>query len=65
MCHQGGREELTADLRPKLFGIRNFSTGFEALAKTEDVKEFSHLEIEPVTIDDIVVFTNQKGGSYE
>lgn len=62
---KGGREELTADLRPKLFGIRRFSTGFEALAKTEDLKLYSHLEIEPAAIDDIVVFTNREGGSYE
>lgn len=62
---KGGRDELTLDLSEKLVGIRNFSTGFEALIKSEDVKYFSHLDIEPVTIDDIVVFTNQDGDHYE
>ena len=57
---KGGREELTVDLSQKLIGIRNFSTGFEALVKTEDMKSFSDFEIEPATIDNIVVFTNRK-----
>ena len=58
---KGGREELTVDLNQKLIGVRNFQTGFEALVKTEDVKSFSDFEIEPATIDNIVVFTNRKG----
>ena len=62
---KGGREELTMDLSQKLIGIRNFSTGFEALARTEDLKLFSDFDIEPATIDNIVVFTNQKGENYE
>lgn len=62
---KGGRDELTLDLKEKLIGIRNFSTGFEALARSEDLKLFSHLDIEPATIDDIVVFTNREGNHYE
>ena len=62
---KGGRAELTLDLSEKLIGIRNFSTGFEALVRSEDLKPFSHLDIEPATIDDIVVFTNQEGDHYE
>ena len=64
---KGGHDELTVDLKDKLIGIRNFSTGFEALAKTEDLKLFSNFNIEPATIDNIIVFTNKKGsdGNYE
>lgn len=62
---KGGKAELSSDMSKKAVGIRNFSTGFEALIKTEDLKLFSHLEIEPATIDDIVVFTNKKGDHYE
>ena len=58
---KGGREELTMDLNQKLIGVRNFQTGFEALVKTEDVKSFSDFDIEPATIDNIVVFTSRKG----
>lgn len=57
---KGGREELTMDLNQKLIGVRNFQTGFEALVKTEDLKSFSDFDIEPATIDNIVVFTNRK-----
>ncbi len=62
---KGGREELTADLSKKMLGIRNFSTGFEALVKTEDLKQYAHLNAEPATIDDIVVFTSKRGEPYE
>lgn len=62
---KGGREELFADLGKKMLGIRNFSTGFEALVKTEDLKQFAHLNVEPATIDDIVVFTSKRGEQYE
>lgn len=62
---KGGHEELSTDLGQKMFGIRKFSTGFEALIKTEDLKHFTSLTIEPATIDDIVVFTSKRGEQYE
>ncbi len=62
---KGGRDELTLDLSEKLIGVRKFSTGFEALIRSEDLTVFSHLDIEPVTIDDIVVFTGKEGGHDE
>ena len=61
---KGGREELSAEMSKKMLGIRNFSTGFEALVKTEDSKQFAHLNVEPATIDDIVVFTSRRGDQY-
>ena len=62
---KGGREELSDDLGKKALGIRDFATGFEALIKTEDIKPFAHLNVEPATIDDIVVFTSKRGEQYE
>ena len=62
---KGGTEELSADLKEKAVGVRTFSTGFEALVKTEDTGAFSSLSIEPATIDEIVVFTSKKGDDYE
>ena len=62
---KGGHDELTANVSKKLIGIRKFATGFEALARTQDLKLFSHLDIEPATIDDIVVFTNKEVIRYE
>ena len=62
---KGGREELSDALGKKALGIRDFATGFEALIKTEDLKQFAHLNVEPATIDDIVVFTSKRGEQYE
>ena len=62
---KGGREELSDNLGKKALGIRDFATGFEALIKTEDIKQFAHLNVEPATIDDIVVFTSKRGEQYE
>lgn len=56
---KGGRSELTEELTHKLMGIREFSTGFEALIKTTDLKAYPQLEAEPASIDDIMVFTNR------
>lgn len=62
---KGGTNELSADLKGKAVGVRTFPTGFEALVKTEDVAAFSTLDIEPATIDEIVVFTSKRGEDYE
>ncbi len=58
---KGGREELTPELRARAAGIRTFPTGFEALLRAQDAAAFSHLEIEPASIDEIVVFTSKEG----
>ena len=62
---KGGMDELSADLQAKAVGVRTFPTGFEALVKTEDIGSFTALDIEPATIDEIVVFTSKKGEDYE
>lgn len=62
---KGGREELSENLSKKMLGIRDYSMGFEALIKTQDLKYFSHLNVEPAKIDDIVVFTSKRGEQYE
>lgn len=59
---KGGKEELTIEQEKKVIGIRKYGTGFEGLVKTGDIREFSKLSCEPVTIDDIIVFTS-KGGN--
>lgn len=61
---KGGREELTPELRSRAAGIRTFPTGFEALIRAQDAAAFSHLEIEPASIDEIVVFTSKEGETH-
>lgn len=58
---KGGRQELTGELRRKAAGIREFPTGFEALIPAKDCALFTGLDIEPASIDDIVVFTAAAG----
>ena len=60
---KGGPGELTGELKSRLLGLRIYSTGFEGLIRTEDLKLFSHLTAESPAIDDIMVFTNQKEGA--
>ena len=61
---KGGREELTPELRSRAAGIRTFPTVFEALIRAQDAAAFSHLEIEPASIDEIVVFTSKEGETH-
>lgn len=58
---KGGKEEMTVELEKTLVGSRSFSTGFEGLIKTVDLKRFQTLENEPATIDDIIIFMNKRG----
>ena len=45
-------------------GIRTFPTGVEALIRAQDAAAFSHLDIEPASIDEIVVFTSKEGETH-
>ncbi len=42
-------------------GLRRFPTGFEALIRTADAPAFAGLDLEPASIDEILVFTNREG----
>lgn len=56
---KGGKNDLTPERRDKIIGLRKYSTGFEGLIRTRDIKDFSNLNCELVSIDDIIVFTNK------
>lgn len=60
---KGAREELSTDIQEKAVSVRTFSTGFEALIKTQDCVLFPNLTVELASIDEIVVFVSKKGGS--
>lgn len=62
---KGGRDEISVELEKKAIGIRKYSTGFEALVRAGDVRLFGKLSCEPVTIDDIIVFTGRGGNNNE
>lgn len=56
---KGGNEEINLYLQEKIIGIRKFKTGFEGLIKKDDLKLFENFQIEPATIDDIIVFVSR------
>ncbi len=58
---KGGNNELSNEKEHKLLGVRKYSTGFEGLIRTADSKYFNNLNIEPVSIEDIIIYTS-KGG---
>lgn len=61
---RGGTNDLNAELEHKLIGLRKFSTGFEALIRTEHIEKSSKLTYELATIDDIIVYTSKRGNEY-
>lgn len=61
---KGGREDVTKELENKIIGIRKYSTGFEGLIESRYLGAFRHVDCEPASIDDIIVFTS-KGGSQQ
>lgn len=62
---KGGKGELTTELDSKFVGLRTYSTGFEGLIKTENLRYFSSFNVEPVSIDDIIIFINKGGDNIE
>lgn len=62
---KGGINEIPEELERKIIGIRKYSTGFEGLIRKEDIRGLTNLEIGPVSIDDIIVFTSKGGNSNE
>ena len=57
---KGGLDELTETLKSKLVGIRKYPTGFDGLIRIQDIKNSSDFLIDPVTIDDIIIFTSEE-----
>lgn len=60
----GGSKEITSLQKEKIIGLRENSMGFEGLIKTSDAHAFQNLQMEPVTIDAIMVAVN-KGGAVD
>lgn len=56
---RGGSNELNREMERKLLGVRKYSTGFEGLIRTEDINYFNKLNIDPVSIDDIIIYTSK------
>lgn len=62
---KGGKNEITSEQEKKIIGIRKYSSGFEGLIKTSDIRLFSNMNCEAVSIDEIIVFTSKGGNKNE
>lgn len=61
---RGGLSELTPQQKARLIGLREHASGFEGMALTADAGLFpSNFVIEPVSLDEIIIFMNKKGES--
>lgn len=56
----GDKNQLVPELQEKLIGLRAFSTGYEALIRTEDLHFAAQAKCIDATIDDIVVFISRQ-----
>ena len=56
---KGGPGDLTPELKSKLIGLRSHAQGFEGLIRAGDARLFGGLIIEPVSIDEIMVYTGR------
>ncbi len=63
---KGGRNELSAEQKNKIIGLRNHSLGFEGMIKTSDARSFfKDCHLEPVKLEEIIIFMNKGGAEYE
>lgn len=57
---KGGREDVTKQQKKDLLiGYREYSSGFEGLIHTNSASQFPNMLVEPVSIDDIIVFVSK------
>ncbi|MDR1002866.1 MAG: ABC transporter ATP-binding protein [Oscillospiraceae bacterium] len=55
-------QTIDENLTPHTIGRRKHGTGFEAMINSADMAKFSGFSIEPVSIDEIIIFINRESG---
>jgi ABC-2 type transport system ATP-binding protein len=59
---KGGPGEMNAEQQALLIGCRTHATGFEALARTQDMRRLpGDLLFEPATLDEIIIYMTTEG----
>ena len=59
---KGGLKDLGEEQKRVVIGLRQHSTGFEGMVRTQDIGKFSKsVMMEPITLEQIIVFMNQEG----
>ena len=61
----GGNQELGDPQKGKIIGYRRTSTNFDGMIKSCDIPLFKSLQIEPLHIEDIMIYGKMEGNLYE
>lgn len=61
----GGHQELAVTQKEKIIGYRRTSTNFDGMIKACDMLSFENIQMEPLHIEDIMIYGNMEGYSYE
>lgn len=61
----GGLEEITNNQKKKVIGYSELSTRFQGMIQSYNFTDFSGLQLEPISINDIMVFFNKEANICE
>ena len=61
----GGPQELNALQKDKIIGYRQTSTSFEGMIRACDISAFNGLQVEPLHIEDIMIYGKMEGSHDE
>lgn len=63
---KGGQREINPEQRKLIIGLREYGTGFEGIAEAKSIVRFpKNLLIEPVTLDEIIIYMNKGAKLHE
>jgi ABC-2 type transport system ATP-binding protein len=63
---KGGLNEITAEQKKHIIGLREHGTGFEGMIETADIRKYSsRLMFEEITLDEIIIYMNKGAALHE
>lgn len=63
---KGGQREINPEQRKLIIGLREYGTGFEGIAEAKSIVRLpKNLLIEPVTLDEIIIYMNKGAKLHE
>ncbi|MCL2142181.1 MAG: ABC transporter ATP-binding protein [Methanimicrococcus sp.] len=62
---KGGLSDITSDQKKMIMGLREHSTGFDGMTESANIGKFKNLLIEPITLDEIIIYMSKEGELYE
>ena len=63
---KGGLNDINSQQRNLIIGLREHGTGFDGMAETKNISKFSkNLLVEPITLDEIIIYMNKGAKKHE